>query len=184
MNIYKSARAGVHELLPIFFVAVAVALASTLVGSVLDHVHQVNAEELNTHTTTATDNTDGTQTLAVKDWDVQVALPLARELPLVNYAVHTGSSIGLSSADVQRLGLVCQASRNALGVLLRTPLGATIQTPQGGPATYFIATIGGYEYRYQMPQNACADQPGAQVLINRETSAILSALDALAPTSR
>jgi len=180
----QTATKSVHELGPIFAVAVGVALVTTLVGSMLASFHQVAAEDLAVRSGAATAGPDAsTQTLVLGDWNAQLNLPLTNEMPLVAYAEHSASSLGLSSADAAKLGPDCLASRNALGSVLRSPLGTYARSAHHGPIEYFIAAIGSYEYTYQMPQTACADTPLGQALVNRETSFIISSLDSLAPTT-
>jgi hypothetical protein len=162
-------------------IAVTVAFASTLAGSVLDRVHQVDAEALVASEAQAAVADGGTQRLEIKDWGVQLTLPLAAELPVVRYASQSKSSVGLSSADLAQMGPECRASRNALGSLVRLPGGTFGQTKRGSTIEYFVATVGGYDYAYQLPQGSCTDLAGAQPVVNREVAVIREALGTLAP---
>jgi hypothetical protein len=162
-------------------IAVTVAFASTLAGSVLDHVHQVDAEGLVAGEAQAAASDNGMQRLAIKEWGVQLTMPLADALPVVSYAEQSKSSVGLSAEDVSQLGPECRASRGALGTLVRLPGGTFGQTKRGATIEYFVATVGGYDYAYQLPQGSCTDLTGAQPLVNREVAVIREALGTLAP---
>jgi hypothetical protein len=172
--------ARLRELWPIFFVAVAVAVFSTAAGSVFDHVHQVDAEELTAAEVTATPTGEGMQTINVADWGVSLTLPLAQDMPAVRYTTRSGGSVGLSSIDLEKMGPACLASRSGLGSLVRLPGGNFADAVHGNPAMHFIATINNYDYVYYAAQNACTDQPGASTIVNREESAIFASLDTLA----
>jgi hypothetical protein len=165
----------------VFLVAVAVVVASTLAGAWLDHLHQVNAEDMTTKTSSAVPGPNGYQTLTISEWGVQLELPLADELPTVSYGSQGGSSIGLSSADVEKLGPACAAGRNALGAVVRMPRGSFAAPFAEGTLNYFIATIGEYDYAYQISPTACIDQPGENGTVNRETSIIREAVGSLRP---
>jgi hypothetical protein len=171
-----------RELWPVFIVAVGVALASTLAGSIFDHRHQVAAEDFGAASVAAVAGPDNTQIVKISDWSVQITLPLATELPLLRYAPHAGASVGFSSADLEPLGTACQAGHDALGTLIRASKGTTASVNgPGGVPRYFIAGVGDYDYVYQMPQNACTHNDTAQTLVNRETSIIREALDTITP---
>ena len=184
MRTFLGRLAPVRELWPIFLVAVGVALMSTLAGSVLDHVHQIDAEGLTAAETAATPGTGGTQVLLFSNWGVQLTAPLAPDVPTLKYTTRSGNTIGVSSADLAALGSTCHASQNALGVFKRAPLGTYDSSRHGGPIEYFITTIGQYEYTYTLPQTACTNTETGHVIVNRETSAIVSSLDTLAAIPR
>ncbi len=184
MRLSLGRLAPIRELWPIFLVAIGVALLSTLAGSVFDHVHQVDAEEFTAAETTATPSVRGTQVLAFADWGVQLTTPLAPELPTLKYTTRPGNTVGISSADLAALSATCHASQNALGVLMRAPLGTFTSSKHGGSIQYFIGTIGPYEYTYTLPQTSCSDTEAGHTIVNRETSAIIASLDSLAAVSR
>lgn len=170
-----------RELGPIFIVAVAVALASTLAGSVFDHIHQIDAEALAPGQATSTAVAAGAQqTLILKNWGVQATTPLAAAMPLISYVGHDQTSIGLSSANLQKLDPACTASQNALGALIRYPHGTYGAYAHDTAIEYYLVQVGDYDYAYQLPAGACAQIPGAQVLINQQTSVLREALGGLA----
>jgi hypothetical protein len=181
MRVHDRVLSEVRELWPVLVVALAVVAASTLGSSLLDHARPADAEGQAASETTAAPTAAGTQILAIVGWGVQATLPLAAELPTVSYAPHASASIGLSAADVAKYGPACQAGRNALGAILRLPQGTFASYPHTATIQYFITTIGSYDYIYQLPQNACANNPAAQPVINREISIIHDALASLAP---
>lgn len=171
---------NVRELAIASGVAIAVALASTLAGSVFDHIHQVDAEALTAQEKTAQPGPDSTQLLSVDDWGVNLKLPLVSELPLVSYTDHGGTSIGLSSADLAKLGAECKANRNALGSILRLNAGSYMEAAtRGNWRARFINTIGQYDYVYVYPQTACTEKPEAVPVVNREVSIFTEAMDSL-----
>ena len=171
-----------RELVPSLVVAVGVALVSTLAGAILDHVHQVDAEALVQQEISATPAANHQQTLTIKDWGVQVNLPLASEMPLLKYAPQGKASVGLSSAGLEAYGIACSAGRNALGTLIRYPKGAFSSTPQSDTVQYFVAHVGDYDYAYQIPRTACAQAVGDRPLINEQTSVLREALGGLSTT--
>src|SRR5476649_2166739 len=114
MRLFHGQFTRVRELGSIFLVAVGVALISTLAGSVVDHVHQVDAEELTGAETTALPAPGGNQVLDLKDWGLKLTTPLAAAMPALSYTTRAGDTVGLSSADLAKLGPDCIASRNAL----------------------------------------------------------------------
>jgi len=181
MGQQRQISARLHELWPIFFVALAVAVFSTAAGSVFDHVHQVDAEELTAAEVTAAPAAADTQLVTIADWGVSLSLPLATDLPAVRYTTRSGSSVGLSSLDLEQIGPACLASRSGLGSLVRFGQGDYAASIHGNPAMHFIATIGDHDYAYYAAQNACTDDPAASVIVNREESVIFGALDTLAP---
>ncbi|HEY6736430.1 MAG TPA: hypothetical protein VI322_01810 [Candidatus Saccharimonadia bacterium] len=170
---------GVRGLVPVFGVAVAVALLGTVTGYVWDHVHKVVAEEQVSHGTPATDLHNGSQLLAINGWGVQAALPLAAELPLVSYAMQSADVVGLSAADLAKLGAACQAGNNALGTITRYPAGTYVPSGKVTLGANVVATVGQYDFVYQFPQNDCADQNAGMTIINRETPIILEALGSM-----
>ena len=170
-----------RELGSIFMVAVGVALASTLAGSVLDHVHQIDAEALTGAEATATPTGAGYQELALKDWGMQLTMPLGPDMPAMTYTTRPGNTVGVSTADLAPLGPDCIASRNGLGVLLRSPVGTYANGKHGSTIQYYIAQIGSYEYTYEMPQNDCTDSGSGTQIVNRETSILIGSLPTLAP---
>jgi hypothetical protein len=172
--------ARMRELWPIFLVAVAVAVFSTAAGSVFDHVHQVDAEELTAAEATAALGPDHTQVVSIPGWGVSLTLPLADELPAVRYTTRSGSSVGLSSVDLEQIGPACLAGRNGLGSLVRFAAGAFATAAHGNPGMHFISTIGNYDYAYYAAGNACTDIPAASSIVNREESVIFAALETLA----
>lgn len=174
--------ARLRELWPIFFVAVAVAVFSTAAGSVFDHVHQVDAEELTAAEVTAVPAAGDTQVVSIADWGVSLTLPLAADLPAVRYTTRSGSSVGLSSLDLEQIGPACLASRSGLGSLVRLAAGDFASSVHGNPAMHFITTIGDHDYAYYSAQSTCTDDPAAGTIVNREESAIFAALDTLAAT--
>ena len=169
----------VRDLGPVFVVAVAVALLSTLVGAVVDHVHQVDAEALASQQFTAQATSATQQTLALNDWGLQATFPLAPEMPLVVAASHGTSSLGLSSVALAKYGPACAADRNALGSLSRYPKGAAVQE-HGGAISYVVAEIGDYKYVYQMPNGACSQSGSAPALTTQQTSVLREYLGGLA----
>lgn len=170
---------GVRDLVPVFGIAVAVAVVGTVTGYVWDHVHKVVAEEQVSHGTSAQDLGDGHQLLTVGDWGVQATLPLAAELPLVSVAVQSADVVGLTSADLAKLGPQCRAGNNALGTITRYPAGKYVPSEKVMLGANVVATVGSYDFVYQFPQNACADQPAGMEIINRETSIVLEALGSM-----
>ena len=164
-----------------FLVAVSVAAFSTLAGSVFDHVHKVDAEELSGITVDAKPVADAQQRLTLASWGVTLTLPLAAELPLVRYTTGSGSSVGLSSQDLEKIGSACSASHAGLGNLVRLPAGSFTAAVHGDPSMHFIATITDHDYVYKSPLNNCSSSAVTSAIVNREESAILNALDSLAP---
>lgn len=171
--------ARVRELWPALLIALTVALFSTLAGSIFDKVHNVDAEEIASGETAAAPGPDDTQLVTAADWGVRFTAPLAPELPTLKYTTRAGDTIGLSSADLEKQGPACIASRGGLGALLRFPAGGFAKTANGDPSKYFIAKINGYDYAYQKPQNACSDTKLGGEITNREVSIIFAALDSL-----
>lgn len=181
MSFLTRSKVVFRELRPVFFVAVGVTLVGTITGSVLDHQHQVAAEEQVNKETVAVAEAGGKQTLAIKEWNVQVAAPLAAEMSLLRYAGDSTESLGLSSAELVKYGENCSASRNALGTLLRYPAGTYVAASKPGWGSNMVATVGAYDYVYQFPQNSCADNDAARAIVNREESVMLEAFGALEP---
>jgi|SRR6185369_12033473 len=183
MRLSQGLLARTRELWPIFLVAVGVALASTLAGSVLDRVHRIDAEELTAAVATAVQGPDNTQVIDFKDWGVRLTAPLGADLSSVQYTTRSGDAVGVSSTTLAPLGANCLASRNALGVFRRAPLGSYASSKHGGSIEYFAGSVGQYEYTYQLPQNACTDTEAGHTVVNRETSALIQSLDSLAPSA-
>lgn len=174
---------GVRGLVPVFGIAVAVALLGTATGFAWDRVHRVVAEEQVSHGTPAVVKSADIQQLSIGDWGVSVDLPLAAEMPLLSYAVQSADVIGLSSADLEKFGPDCRAGRNALGTVSRYQVGSYGKSVPASAGSNVVASIGAFDYVYQFPQTACADQPGAMTVINREMTVVLEALGNLAPAS-
>jgi hypothetical protein len=173
---------GARDLGPVLLVAITVALLSTLAGAYLDHVHQVDAEEISGQREyAAVPAADGTQVLTLADWGVKLTVPLAGEMPTLSYAAQSDSSVGLSTKDLAALGDACRASRNGLGSLVRMPAGAYAPTTASSPTYTYIATFGAHDYAYLAPRNDCLAMPGAGFLLNREESILYGALGTLSP---
>lgn len=160
-------------------VSLAVAFFSTAAGSVFDHVHQVDAEELTGAEVTAAAAVGGRQVVAIPDWGVHLTLPLAADMPAVRYTTRTGSSVGLSSVSLEQLGSACLASHSGLGSLVRLGAGEFDREMQGNSSMHFIGTIAGYDYAYFAPQNGCSDSPEASNMINVQESVIFGGLETL-----
>jgi hypothetical protein len=173
-------RMRLRELWPVFVIAVAVTILGTLSGSLFDKIHKVDAEEISTTTVGAKDAGDGTQVIDISAWGVRMSAPIAAELPTLRYTTGSGDSVGLSSADLEKLSPACSAGRSGLGTLVRLSAGSFQKSAHGDPTLHFIGTINGHDYAYQSPINACADTPSASDIINRETSIIFSSLETLA----
>ncbi len=180
MQHYWRQIARIRTLVPVLVIAVAVTLFGTLAGSVFDHVHKVDAEELTAGETSATPGPDGSQAVIMADWGVQFTAPLAAELPTLKYTTRNGDAIGFSSADLEQHGAACIAGRNGLGALLRFPAGGFAKSVNADFPKIFVATINGYDYAYQKPQNACSDTTAGAEITNREVSIFIAALDSLA----
>lgn len=182
MNVVSKAVGVVTELKSVFFVAIGVTLASTIAGSVVDHQHQVIAEERVLHEIVAVPGA-GSQTLTIPDWGVQVTVPLAPEMSLLRYAGDSQESRGLSSAELVKYGQACAADRNALGTLMRYPVGTYATGVKPGWGSNMVATVGDYDYVYQFPQNSCSDNDAARAIVNREESVLLEAFSSLTPVT-
>jgi|GEM_PF-2001604 len=169
----------IRTLVPVFLIAVAVTLFGTLAGSVFDHVHKVDAEELTAGETAAVVGPAGTQVIIVADWGVQLTAPLAAELPTLKYTTRSGNAVGFSSADLEQHGSACIAGRGGLGTLLRFSAGEFAKTLNADLGKIFVSTVNGYDYAYQKPQNACSDTPAGAEITNREVSALFAAFDSL-----
>jgi hypothetical protein len=168
------------EYTPVFLVAVAVVIVGTVVGSVLDHVHQVTADEQNVPEVMALAGPDSTQTVTLANWKVHFSSPLASEMPLIHVAQVSPDSVGLSSADLAKLGGQCSARSNGLGALLRYKVGSFGASVPATPGSNLVSTVGDYEYVYQFPQNSCSDSAQGMAIINREEAVLLEALSSLA----
>jgi hypothetical protein len=174
---------SVRELGVIGAVAGMVTLSATLAGSVFDHVHQVDAEALRSNDVTAVAQGEQ-QLVAIPDWGVQLTLPLSPGLSLMRYAAQSPMSVGLSTADLAALGEDCRAGRDGLGALLRLPAGSYATYAGRDVSMHFIAQVGGYDFAYQTPHNACSSLPGASEIINREMIMLSGAWGTLEPTGR
>jgi hypothetical protein len=181
MGVVSRCVSVLRELRPIFYVAVGVTIVGTVTGSVLDHQHQVAAEALVNKEVVAVPSNGGQQTLAFKEWGVQVSLPLAVEMPLLRYAGGSNQSIGLSSANLVKFGSQCSASNNALGTLLRYPAGTYSTSVKPSWGANSVGTVGAYDYVYLFPQNSCVDNEAARVIVNTEESVLLDAFGNLSP---
>lgn len=180
MRLASKSLAGVRNIGPLLFVAVAVVLAGTVTGAYFDHVHKVAADEVSIAAVQAVAS-GNVQTLTIGQWGVQVAVPFAAEMPLLSYANESAQSVGLSSADLEKLGPQCGASKNALGALTRNAAGSYGSTVKADAGSNLVATIGEYEYVYKFPQGSCSDTEAGRIIINREESVLLEALSTLAP---
>jgi hypothetical protein len=180
MHIANIAWRYARSLGPIFLVAIGVAFASTLAGSIFDHAHQVDAEEISgAREYPASPGPNGTQVLGVTTWNVRLTLPLAHEMPMLSYYPQSTGSMGLTSADLSALSPACSAAHNGLGSLVRFQAGSYIDAIHNNGTYSYIATIGGYDYAYLAPQGDCAAAPGAGATINREEAILLGSIDSL-----
>ena len=173
---------GVRGLLPVLGIAVGVAVLGTATGFAWDHVHKVAADEIIDRGTPAEVGPDGTQVLKLPAWGVAATLPLVSELPLVSFAPEAGDTVGLSSADLMKLGVECQPARNALGSITRYPTGAYGTTVKARVGANVVSTVDAFDYVYQFPQTACADKDAGVTTVNRETAIVLEALGSLTAT--
>jgi hypothetical protein len=164
----------------IFLVAVGVAVVSTLGIAFLQGANQVGAEEVEVQETAAVPGPDGMQTLVIKDWGVRVEVPLADAMPAVKYARQSDSSVGISSADLEKAGPECRAGRNGLGAIIRVPAGTFAAFSEKTTNVQFIKTVGQYDYGYGAPGGTCVSLNTGQI-INRERSVLTEALSSLAP---
>jgi hypothetical protein len=183
MNTLMGVTARLRELGPVLLVSMAVVLIGTLAGSLFDRGQRVGAEGLDVPVVTAQPAEGGTQVVDLGGWGVRLVAPLAPELPALRYTVGGGNSVGLSSADLEQVSPACSAGHSGLGTLVRLGSGGFSAAYNGNPAMHYVATIGGHDYAYQSPHNACSDVPAASEIINRETSIIFEALASLAPVT-
>lgn len=180
MGLRKAFKHAVINLAPIFLVAVAVALGTTLASSAFTQVRQVDAEDINVAEAAASPAAAGTQMLTIQPWDVEITLPLvAGQSSLISYANQAGASVGLTSAELEKLGSGCTASHSALGSIIRYSHGH--YSAGTGAINYFIGTVGDYDYSYRLPSGLCSNDPAAGSIINRETSVLNANLNSLAP---
>jgi hypothetical protein len=179
MQRVKSAATTARELVPALAVAVAVVLVWTLGAAWVASFNQADAEDKRSHEIEAAAGPNGQQTLAVKDWGVQLTAPLIKEMTLLRYASQSDVTVGLSTAELVEFGDKCKAGKNGLGALIRLGAGSYIEYSKTDPRANYIKTIGDYDYVYQSPQNACADYPGARNVIIREKSVLYEALQSL-----
>jgi hypothetical protein len=180
----ESMLSWLRSMVPVLAIAVSVAVGGTLTGFAWDKVHRATADDpAVTGTPAVAGPAPNTQTLKLSNWGVVATLPLAPELPLLSYAMLPGgNAVGLSSADLMKLGADCQPGGNALGTLVRHPAGAYGTSVKAMTGANVIATVGSYDYVYQFPQNACANQPAAMTTINREAPIVLEGLGSLVAT--
>ncbi|HUD10909.1 MAG TPA: hypothetical protein VMS08_00740 [Candidatus Saccharimonadia bacterium] len=177
MNVLKSAAGQLRDLWLVFLVAIAVVVVSTIAGSAVNRFRAADADVVASSVVSAKPSVAGSQVLAVKNWGIQVTLPLNQYLPLVNYASTGTGTIGLSAADLMKLGTACQASQNGLGTLIRLPGGTFGKSQSGSSLQMYVATLGGYDYVYQMPQGDCSDSDAAAALVNQETAVLRPGLN-------
>lgn len=176
----KRLLGGVRGLMPVFWVAVAVTLAGTVTGSVIDRVHRVNAEQQAAKAVKAEAQGDK-QVLKISQWGVQAVLPLAAEMSLLSFDSESPDAVGLTSADLAKLGVNCLANHNALGSILRYPAGSYGTTIKVTVGSNMVATVGGYDFVYQFPSNSCTDTNAGMSIVNREMPVVLDSLGTLAP---
>jgi hypothetical protein len=179
VNVLKTAAGQLRDLWLVFMVAIAVVVASTLVGSVVSHLHQADAESVSSSSVAAVPASGGNQILGIKGWGVQLTFPLNSALPLLSYATTASNSVGLSASDLMKLGADCQPSQNALGTLIRMPAGTFAKTPRSSTMQLFVSTVGSYDYVYQMAQGDCSDTPAGSALVNQETAMLRPELGTL-----
>jgi hypothetical protein len=178
-----------HRLMPnvlteygsIVLVAVGVTVVSTLGIAFWQGANQVGAEEAEVQETAAVPGPDGRQTLVIKDWGVRAEVPLADVMPTLKYARQSDSSVGISTADLEKAGAECRAGRNGLGALIRVPAGTFASFSEKTSDVRFIKTVGQYDYGYSSPSGTCSSLNTEQI-INRERSVLTEALSSLAPS--
>ncbi|HEY2003919.1 MAG TPA: hypothetical protein VGH44_02280 [Candidatus Saccharimonadia bacterium] len=147
--------AAVQSLGSALALSLGVALVFTVAASVFDQFHQVAAEELNAREASAMVVGNAMQRVDIKDWGVQLSLPLGTGSSLLEYAVEGSDSIGLSTAALEHYGSKCSAGQNAAGALVRLATGsagAKLAERQG----ILKGSFGGYDYVYETPASACA----------------------------
>lgn len=162
----------VRSLIPVLFVALGVALAFTVVAAVFQRFHQVSAEDVHVPTVDAVVAANGTQVLSIGNWNVQLVLPLGKDMPLVNYAGMGADSVGLSSAPLASLDPKCSAQANALGSILRLPAGSFAHYPSSSQTKVFLANVGDSDFVYQMPFSTCTGGEVASGLVAQAEAAI------------
>jgi len=165
--------AEIKDLSMIAVVSVGVVLAFTASASVFDQFHQVAAEDLRGAEVTAVAGAGQTQQLNFSDWGVVIDLPLGGGMPMVKYEAEGPDAMGLSSVAAEKYGAVCSAGQNALGVVVREPVGANKGLSQLPMATS-LGTVNGFSYAFEMPATPCTDT-GAGSFIADEAMAIAGA---------
>jgi hypothetical protein len=165
----------IKEMGAVALVSVGVALVFTFVASVFDQFHQVAAEDLGSNEVAALAGADNTQVLRLDQWGVSLTLPLGSDMAVVKYAAEGPDSVGLSSAAVEKIASVCTASHNAVGVIVRAPAGAQLNTKQAlAQGETSLGSIGGYTYMYERPDSSC-EATRASVLASAEAIGIAGA---------
>ena len=145
----------VRSLGSVLALSLGVALVFTVAASVFDQFHGVAAEDLYAREASAVAAGDQTQRVDIKDWGVQLSLPLGTDAPLLRYAVEGTDSVGLSTVDLEKYGPKCSAGRNAAGVLVKLTTGsdsAKLAWLRG----HLMGSFGGYDYVYEKPTSSCA----------------------------
>ena len=183
MGVFEKVRVVLRDLRPVLLVAIGVTVAGTVVGAVSDHVHKVSADEVSAQEVKAV--VSGTnQTLSLGQWGLQFVTPYdAAQMPVLSYANESSSSVGLSSADLEKLGTECGAAQNALGDIVRQDAGTYGKT-LAQPGSNVVATLGQYEFVYNFPKGACGESTQGSAIVNREESILLEALGSLGPVSK
>jgi hypothetical protein len=180
VRVFAKTYGFVKELAPVLVVALVVVAISTLGESAFTKFRQAGAEEHASPETASIAGPAGFQTLTIKDWGVQLKLPLAAEMPLVLYATESPSNIGFSSSDLEKYGAKCLAGKNALGALTRIPAGQFANYAKGAMNATFVGTVGQYDYAYDASPGGCADTETTSEIVNREVSVLSEALSGLA----
>lgn len=173
----RSFLVTVWNLSSVLGLSLGVALAFTVAASAFDQFHQVAAEDLYAQETSAVAAGNQTQLVKVKEWGVQLSLPLGEGSSLLQYAVEGPDSVGLSSAALEQYGSKCSAGRNAAGVLVRLAAGsdgAKLAERQG----VLKASLGGYDYVYETPVSSCASV-GQAADVAQETDMVIEGYGAL-----
>lgn len=173
MQQFVSQKFGaVRDLVPVLIVAIGVALAFTVAAAAYTRFHQVAAEDVAMPVVSAAQAGNGTQVLTLKDWNVELRLPLGADMPLVTSAGMNTDSVGLSSGPLAGLDRKCSAQANALGSILRLPAGSFAHYPSGGQTKVFLANVAGSDYVYQLPSGTCAAGEVAASMVTQAEAAI------------
>jgi len=173
----RSFLVSVWNLSSVLGLSLGVVLAFTVAASAFDQFHQVAAEDLYVQEVPAVTAGNQTQLVKVKDWGVQLSLPLGESSPLLRYAVEGPDSVGLSSAALEQYGPKCSAGRNAAGVLVRLAAGsdgAKLAQRRG----VLKGSFGGYDYVYETPVSSCANMGQADG-VAQETDMVVEGYGAL-----